>query len=287
MQLNQEDPERNVPGLCKAYNMLLGQQHLMFDQQAEVLVTAQRQDFMKFETVSTQFAEDVRLAIKYSEISAEARTQDAGREMLKHVSSLAQHNADQFSWVEALAKEQKVARKRLESQMAEREASNQKMVDQFRRDMEVWKDLAYATKVAQEMAVKERNRIGRRAATLEREALGQGEDVRKLMKSGKEMSAQELKDLRKLLRKTAKTAKSASHRDRPKSPPALPPPPPPPPPPLPPRRALSKVNRYRSQSPLRTRSRHRLQSRPRVRNRCRRHHCRRAPSHVVNVLKDP
>ena len=31
MQLNREDPERNAPGLCKAYNMLLQQQHLIFD----------------------------------------------------------------------------------------------------------------------------------------------------------------------------------------------------------------------------------------------------------------
>ena len=82
--------------------------------------------------------------------------------------------------------------------------------------MEVCKDQVHATKVAQEMAVKERNRFGRTAATLEREALKLGEDVQRLMKLGKEMSAQELKDLRKLWRKTAKTAISASHRDRPK-----------------------------------------------------------------------
>ena len=157
---------------------------------------------MQFATASTQFAEEVRLAIMYSEMSAEARTQDAGREMLKHVSSLAQHNADQFSRVEAWAKELELARKRLKDQMGERDASNQKMVDQFRRDVEVWKDQAHATKVAQEMAVKERNRFGRTAATLESEALKLGEDVRRLMKLGKEMSAQELKDLRKLLRKT-------------------------------------------------------------------------------------
>ena len=206
----------------------------MFDQQAEVLATAQPQYFMQFETASTQFAEEVRLAIKYSEMSAEARTQDAGSEMLKHVSSLAQHNADQFSWVEAWVKEQELARKRLESQMAEREASNQKMVDQFRSDIEVGKDQAHATKVVQKMAVKERNRSGRTAATLEREALRLGEDMRKLMKSGKERSVQEWKHLRKLLRKTAKTTKSASHRDRPESPPAPPPPPPPSPPPPPP-----------------------------------------------------
>ena len=42
MQLNREDPERNAPGLCKAYNMLLRQQHLIFDQQADALATAQR-----------------------------------------------------------------------------------------------------------------------------------------------------------------------------------------------------------------------------------------------------
>ena len=110
MQLNYEDPARNAPDLCKAYNMLLRQQHLLFDQQADALATAQRQDFMQFETASTQFAEEVQLAIKYSEMSAEARTQDAGLEMLKHVSSLAQHDADQFSRVEAWAKEQELAR---------------------------------------------------------------------------------------------------------------------------------------------------------------------------------
>ena len=33
MQLNQEDPDRNAPGLCKAYNMLLRQQYLIFEQQ--------------------------------------------------------------------------------------------------------------------------------------------------------------------------------------------------------------------------------------------------------------
>ena len=231
MQDAREDPERNTPGLCKAYNMLLRQQHLLFDQQAEALSPAQCQDFMQFETASSLFAEDVRLAIKYSEMTAEARAQDAGKEMLKHVSTLAQHSADQFSRVEAWAKEQQLARKRLEDQMAEREASNGKMVDQFRRDMEVWKEQAAATKTAQEMELQERNRFSARARRLEREALRLGEDVQRMMKSGKEMSAQELKDLRKLLRKTAKTAKSASYRDRPESPPAPPPPPPPPPPP--------------------------------------------------------
>ena len=106
MQLNREDPERNARGLCKAYNMLLRQEHLIFDQQADAQATALRQDFMQFETASTQFAEEVRLPIKYSEMTAEARTQDAGRETLKHLSSLAQHNADQFSRVQAWAKEE-------------------------------------------------------------------------------------------------------------------------------------------------------------------------------------
>ena len=61
---------------------------------------------MQFEMTSTQFAEAVRLEIKYSEMSAEATVQDAGCEMLRHVSYLAQYNADQFSRVKAWAKEQ-------------------------------------------------------------------------------------------------------------------------------------------------------------------------------------
>ena len=107
------------------------------------------------------------------------------------------------------------------------------MAEEFRRDVAIWKEQAASMKMAQEAAFRERSRFSGVARKLEREALALGEDVRKAMKTGKEMSAQELKDLRRLLRKTAKTAKSASHRDRPESPPA-PPPPPPPPPPLPP-----------------------------------------------------
>ena len=50
--------------------------------------------------------------------------------------------------------------------MAEREASNGKMVDQFRRDMEVWKEQAAATKTVQEMALQEQNRFSARARRL-------------------------------------------------------------------------------------------------------------------------
>ena len=82
MQLHREYPEHNIPDLCKAYNMLLRQLHLMFDRQADAPATAQRHNFMQFEAASTQFVEEVRRAIKYSKMSDETRVQDAGREML-------------------------------------------------------------------------------------------------------------------------------------------------------------------------------------------------------------
>ena len=72
MHLHREDLALTASGLCKAYNMLFQQPHLIFDQQADALVTAQRQDFLQFETASTQFAEDVRLAIKDFEMLAMA-----------------------------------------------------------------------------------------------------------------------------------------------------------------------------------------------------------------------
>ena len=40
IQLAHEDPTRTAPGLFKSYNMLLRQQHLLFDQQADALATA-------------------------------------------------------------------------------------------------------------------------------------------------------------------------------------------------------------------------------------------------------
>ena len=42
MQLAHEDPARTAPGLCKAYNMLLQQPHLLFDQPADALAAVQR-----------------------------------------------------------------------------------------------------------------------------------------------------------------------------------------------------------------------------------------------------
>ena len=113
--------------------------------------------------------------------------------------------------------------------------------------------------------------------------------MRRLRKSGKEMSAREVKDLRKLLRKTAKTAIPPPittapnyqqhrcplrHRHRPRHRPR-------------PRRALSRVSRHRLLSRRRDRSRHRPQSPLRARNRCGRRHRHRAPGHMVTVLEDP
>ena len=160
--------------------------------------------------------------------------------------------------------------------MAEREASNGKMVDQFRRDMEVWKEQAAATKTAQEITLQERNRFSARARRLEREVLRLGEDVQRMMKSGKEMSGQELKDLRKLLRKTPRpqnpppiaTAPSLLQRRRHRR-----------------RRRLrqapsTKRSLLHRRRPRRARSRRKWHHR-------RRHRRRQAPSHVSNIPEGP
>ena len=79
MQLNREDTERNASDQCKAHNILLRQQHLLFDQQADALATAQRQDFTQFETASTQFAEEFgwQSSIPRCQPTPERRTPDA------------------------------------------------------------------------------------------------------------------------------------------------------------------------------------------------------------------
>ena len=64
MQLVHEDPACTAPSLYKAYNILLLQQYLIVDQQADAQATAQHQDVMQFEMAFTQFTEEVRLAIK-------------------------------------------------------------------------------------------------------------------------------------------------------------------------------------------------------------------------------
>ena len=71
MQDAHEDPQHVAPGLVKAYNMLLRQQHLLFDLQPGALRTAQRHDFIQFEAASMQFAQEVRPVISYSVMMAQ------------------------------------------------------------------------------------------------------------------------------------------------------------------------------------------------------------------------
>ena len=56
----QQDPQHVSPGIVRAYNLLLEQQHQLYDTQTQTLTRAQRHDFARYEQASIQFASETK-----------------------------------------------------------------------------------------------------------------------------------------------------------------------------------------------------------------------------------
>ena len=108
----------------------------------------------------------------------------------------------------------------------EEKAMKEAELESLRRDVVAWKDLAEEMEATRRKAVKERRRFRATAYKLEKKALSLGKEVRLARKTGKSLTAAELRSVQKLLKKTMKTAKSASTRGEPEeqTTPPLPPP---------------------------------------------------------------
>src|SRR5436853_4867572 len=56
----QQDAQHVFPGIVRAYNLLLEQQHQLYDTQTQTLTRAQRHDFARYEQASIQFASETK-----------------------------------------------------------------------------------------------------------------------------------------------------------------------------------------------------------------------------------
>ena len=128
-----QNPQTVVPGLVKAYNMLLQNQHALFAMQE--LQLAQRHDYFRFEAASKQFASEVQLALQYAELSAEQRAQEQGKSILSHVDIMASHNANQFAIIEAWAAKEEAVRKKYEEEQAKRQQEAENKEAKYNREL--------------------------------------------------------------------------------------------------------------------------------------------------------
>ena len=129
LQDEHHDPNHVAPGIVAAYHMLLKQQNVLFKQQTDNIQSAFRLVYVQFESASTQFAEETRMALEYVSKSVTDRTNAVRKEALQNLNYLAVHNTKQFEKVEMWVKMEELARGRLESKVKEEKARNKAEMD--------------------------------------------------------------------------------------------------------------------------------------------------------------
>ena len=153
-----EDPDTVAPGVVRAYNLLLQNQNTLFDKQAEDLRVAQRNEYHRFATVTTQFATEMRMAIEYAALDAKGKAEENGQNLVRAMSTMAESNAAQFGRVELWAVEQEKRMQEMERKLSRKELKQDQQAQVMNLKLEkerlrrkVLKDSAKAT--AREKAV--------------------------------------------------------------------------------------------------------------------------------------
>src|SRR6266705_2581609 len=247
LRQQQQDPNAVAPHLVQAYKAMLQQQDALFAQQTDALYNAQRQDYLRLEAASTQFANEIRVASEYALLTAEERAREQGKAMLGNLNELAEHNALSFSRLEQWARFEE--RQRLD--LAEEQGRQKQEQEQTKKEMQALKktggEMQDKMKEYEEKsrkfwrAIKEKEAENRR---VQARVLRLAAAAKELKRKGK-ASGEKVKELRKLAKATAKSARAASqHADdlgsasppaetateNPETPAAPPPPTPPQPP---------------------------------------------------------
>src|SRR6266705_1984469 len=216
LRQQQQDPNAVAPHLVQAYKAMLQQQDALFAQQNDALYNAQRQDYLRLEAASTQFANEIRVASEYALLTAEERAREQGKAMLGNLNELAEHNALSFSRLEQWARFEE--RQRLD--LAEEQGRQKQEQEQTKKEMQALK------KTGGEMQdkMKEYEEKSRKFWRVIKEKEGENRRVQaralRLAAAAKELkgkgkaSGKEVKELRKLAKATAKSARAASqHAD--------------------------------------------------------------------------
>src|SRR5436853_2776670 len=219
----QQDPQHVSPGIVRAYNLLLEQQHQLYNTQTQNLTRAQRHDFARYENASIQFASETKMAIEYVRLSAESKVASQGKKMLDHIGALAAENAGKFAMVDQWAKDEMARREALAKEQRELKGKQaaqerkQKIADGKLARMEaaLAKEIELR-KIQEEKADKlasTRDRFKATTKRLEDQVEALGKEVKKSMeKGGASLSSSNLKKLHREWLKAVPSTKSSARK---------------------------------------------------------------------------
>ena len=96
VQRQEQNPRHLAPDICAAYELALHYQRQLQESDSVELQNALREDYLRFESDSMQFAGEVQMGIQYLALSMEQRTQVVGNELRSWINMAAAINAAQM-----------------------------------------------------------------------------------------------------------------------------------------------------------------------------------------------
>ena len=250
IQRQEQNSPHLAPDIYAAFEPAVHYQQQVHESDSVKLRNALREDYLRFEAASKQFAGEVQMGIQYLALSMEQRTQEVGNELLSRINMAAAINAAQMQRIDKWTTSSENAHSVLKLQME----ADKRSVDNLAKELEtVKKD--QARQRAESIAQHEKQQKAQQLAEEKHKKFLALTDanmsrVSKTFKGMEKKLKEELKDqwtedrfeeFKKLLKTAKATIKTSSSKPDgpPDSPgrtstPLPPPPPPPPPPPKPP-----------------------------------------------------
>ena len=135
IQRQEQNPCHIAPDIWAAYELALSYQRQLYESDSVTLRNALREDYLRFDAASKQFAGEVQLGIQYLALSMEQRTQDVGNELLGRINMAAAVNAAQMQRIEKWTTSSENAHSALRLQME----ADKKSVDALAKELETVK----------------------------------------------------------------------------------------------------------------------------------------------------
>ena len=135
IQRQEQNPRHIAPDICAAYELALGYQRQLYESDSVKLRNALREDYLRFEAASKQFAGEVQLGMQYLALTMEQRTQAVGNELLGRINMAAAVNAAQMQRIEKWTTSSESAHSALKLQME----ADKKSVDALAKELETVK----------------------------------------------------------------------------------------------------------------------------------------------------
>ena len=100
LQRQEQNPRHIAPNICDAYELALQFQRQLYECDSQKLRDTVREDYLRFEAASKQFAGEVQMGMQYLALTMEQRTQDVGNKFLSQINMAAAVNEAQMQRIE-------------------------------------------------------------------------------------------------------------------------------------------------------------------------------------------